>query len=89
MKKKCPKKSNFWSIFEMSVFSKHRNRSKIGFSGQIFFSKYLIFRGDAENDVYFFDRSYFLVTLKPQKLNFFDFQRAQGMPLTNLFDKNI
>ena len=76
----------------MSVFSKISIFSKSvknWFFGANFFSKFLIFRGDAENDVYFYDRSYFLVTLKPQKLDFFDFQRALGMPLSNLFDENL
>ena len=74
-------------IFEKTDISKIGQ--KLDFWGKFFFSKYLIFCGDAENDVYFFDRSYFLVTLKPQKLDFFDFQRALGMPLTHRFDKNL
>ena len=88
MKKKFAPKNQFLTDFEnidIAIFSKKlifRKLMKNWIFGAIFFSKYLIFRGDAENDVYFFDRSYFLVTLKPQKLDFFDFQRALGMPLT-------
>ena len=71
-------------IFEKTELSKIGQ--KLDFRGH-FFLKYPIFSGDAENDVYFFDGSYFLATLKPQKLYFFDFQRALDMPifLTKIF----
>ena len=43
----------FWSIFKFSrkIGPKFQNRPKISQNGQIFFSKYLFFDGDIENDV--------------------------------------